>query len=44
VLQLFWRNRQVAHALPRRVMDRVGDRGRGADDADFADSLTRPNL
>ena len=38
-LQLVERDRQVAHALAGRVIDRVGDRRRDADDADLADAL-----
>src|SRR5207245_3648327 len=33
------RDRQVAHALSRRMIDRVGDRSRHADNADLAEAL-----
>src|SRR5262249_9979356 len=35
--QLVERDRQIAHAFARRMIDRIRDRGGGADDADFAD-------
>jgi hypothetical protein len=38
-LQLVKRDRQIADALSRRVMDRVGDGSGDADDADFAEPL-----
>jgi hypothetical protein len=34
--ELIERNRQIADTLSRRVVDRVGDRRRNADDADLA--------
>jgi hypothetical protein len=38
-VQLVQRDRQVSDARPGRVIDRVGDRRRDADDADLADAL-----
>jgi len=38
-LQFIQRDRQVPHALPGCVIDRVGDRRRDADDANLAQSL-----
>ena len=38
-LQLVYRDRQIADALARRMMDGVGDRGGDADDADLAQAL-----
>ena len=38
-LQFVQRDRQVAHALAGRVIDRIGDRRRDPDDADLADAL-----
>jgi hypothetical protein len=37
--ELIERHRQIADALSGRVVDRVGDRHRNADDADFANTF-----
>ena len=42
--QFVERDRQIAHALAGRVIDRVGDRRRHADDADLAQPLMPSGL